>query len=299
MKHAFLITVYKDNIQIVKLVQLLCQLYEGDIFIHIDNKSNISINDIRRYLCSTENDRTFIYKKYKVNWGSFNHLRAQLFLMRTANDRDVYRYYHLLTGQDLPLIKSQEELDGLLDGKSYIYFGVFPNEGWTRGGMSRVDKYHFLNLLNLKKKWQLSLYNKILKFQYALGLTNNRKFETWCYNSPYWSLNAREVRLILKFISRRKSFLKIFEYCYIPEEIFYSTLLNYLGQLDYLEGDSKRFEDWDEEENPGNVPAVLGLKHIPILMSNPNKCIFARKFDLSIPQSKLAYETIYNKLKYE
>ena len=60
MKHAILMTVYKD----VELINRLIDSYpdEFGVFIHIDKKAGIAVSDI----ISKPNVHTV--KKYKVNW---------------------------------------------------------------------------------------------------------------------------------------------------------------------------------------------------------------------------------------
>lgn len=62
MKHAILMTVYKD----VNLVNRLIKSYPEsfDIYIHIDKKSYIKPSDIHR-----DNGKVQTIKKYKINWG--------------------------------------------------------------------------------------------------------------------------------------------------------------------------------------------------------------------------------------
>ena len=76
----------------------------NDIFIHIDKKwDNCDVDRIRQ---SAKHSAVFIFSKYDVRWGTDTLVRTELFLFKKAYKycgRDRYRYYHLLSGQDLPI----------------------------------------------------------------------------------------------------------------------------------------------------------------------------------------------------
>lgn len=61
LKHAILMTVYKDPVLINKLIDLYPDTFL--IFIHIDLKSDVNENDIQR------KKNVKVFKKYKTNWG--------------------------------------------------------------------------------------------------------------------------------------------------------------------------------------------------------------------------------------
>lgn len=290
MKHAFLITAYKDFEQLIDLVKVLDRLYACGIYIHIDKKSKKQAEFILPILNEISSVR-FIGAGYKVNWGGFNNLRAQLLLLKKAHgDLLGYDYYHLITAQDFPLC-GDLEFDKRLGefNNSFIYTEKFPVEGWKEGGFTRVKYYHFLNVFNLRNKTQLKLYNYSIKLQKFLGI--NRKYSI-CFtkNSPYWSLTDDAVSKVLQYIKR--GYLNLFRYTYIPEEVFFGTLFTIEG-LPHI-NHSLRFEDWDEDKNK-TVPAFLYSTTHPEVLSE-TKCLFARKFDFNSVLSKELIGEIKTKL---
>lgn len=84
MSQCLLITAYRDFNQLESLVRRYLALCEGGkVFIHVDK--NTPSKDYG-FLLSEYHDGTQvrIFSKYRISWGSFNHLRAVLFLLKQA-----------------------------------------------------------------------------------------------------------------------------------------------------------------------------------------------------------------------
>lgn len=75
MKQAILITAYKDYSHLKRIVDFFD--HDFQIYIHLDKNSEISHSLIDEII--TNNKVKVFRKKYKVNWGGLNHLRAILF----------------------------------------------------------------------------------------------------------------------------------------------------------------------------------------------------------------------------
>ncbi|MDN5627487.1 MAG: hypothetical protein L0G16_05910, partial [Weeksellaceae bacterium] len=75
-KQAILITAYKDLYSLRQLITLFGNNF--NFYIHIDKKSKIDTDILKQF------DNVFVSKKYEVNWGGFNHLKAILFLSKIA-----------------------------------------------------------------------------------------------------------------------------------------------------------------------------------------------------------------------
>ena len=79
MKQAFLITAYDNFEWIRKIVDIYRK--EVDCFIHVDKKVNIP-KEFKQWAKQTEG--VYVYAKYKINWGSYKHISAVLFLLNEA-----------------------------------------------------------------------------------------------------------------------------------------------------------------------------------------------------------------------
>ena len=77
MRHAFIITAYKDFEFIKKTVAVYLQ--EVDCYIHVDKKVTIP-KEFKEWVDNTNG--VYLFSKYKINWGSYKHISAVLYLMK-------------------------------------------------------------------------------------------------------------------------------------------------------------------------------------------------------------------------
>ena len=152
MKHAFLITAYKDAEQLSLLIQVLCT-YNSEIYIHIDKRSEKLTNEIKQKYSGFKNIH-ILKKAINVYFAGFSHLRAILMLIEEAFKNPEIVYFHLISGQDLPLL-SPEKFELFFNKnkeQNFISFFPLPNPGWTKGGKDRMELFHLNDLLDPKKK---------------------------------------------------------------------------------------------------------------------------------------------------
>lgn len=71
--------------------------------------------------------------------GGYSQIATELVLLETACARGKYSYYHLLSGQDLPL-KSQDDIYAFFEEESGYEFVRFYNENFEAG--DRVYYYY-------------------------------------------------------------------------------------------------------------------------------------------------------------
>ena len=105
MKHAFLIMAH-NNLEILQTLVSMLDDERNDIFLHIDLKSNMLAN----HPISTSKARLFVLEhRVDVRWGNLSQIRTEYALLEEALKHGSYEYYHILSGQDLP-IKTQDEI---------------------------------------------------------------------------------------------------------------------------------------------------------------------------------------------
>lgn len=101
-KHAILILAHNKLKQLATL--LSCVDSENtDIFLHFDQKTHLPEEDIVFLKNSVDKSRLFFTDRIPVSWGGFSLVRAELILLKNALDHGSYRYYHLISGLDMPL----------------------------------------------------------------------------------------------------------------------------------------------------------------------------------------------------
>ena len=107
LKHAYMISAHK-NIRQLKLLLSMLDNEQNDIFLHIDVKSNdIDPEEISSHI---KMSRLYLVERTSVKWASYSIVNATLLLLKCAIKHGPYAYYHLLSGQDLPL-KPIEEIN--------------------------------------------------------------------------------------------------------------------------------------------------------------------------------------------
>lgn len=105
MKHAILLLWHKDIEQLKNLIKLFDEDFK--FYIHIDKKSIITKEEIGRL--KNNQQIAEVYQKYRINWGGFNILKAELLLLQEIVRDNSIGYIHFMSGQDYPIKK----LDGI------------------------------------------------------------------------------------------------------------------------------------------------------------------------------------------
>ena len=119
MKFAYLIMAHNNKDQLMKLIGLLDDV-NNDIYLHLDKKSDLEVETFQNL---TKRANIYVFKKIDVLWGNDTIARVALFLLQQAVG--VYHdYYHLISGQDLPL-KSNRAISDFFSsnfGKEFVHF---------------------------------------------------------------------------------------------------------------------------------------------------------------------------------
>lgn len=266
MKHAILMTVYKD----VELINRLIDSYpdEFGVFIHIDKKAGIAVSDI----ISKPNVHTV--KKYKVNWGGYNHVKAMLYLLKLSMQDDGYDYYHWVTGQDVP-INPQTFDDRLNYGYSYLEVNKLPRPGWCDGGLIRYQIYGFFDVLDAKIRWQSKILNYFERLQKKIHFIRPfRDYSNIYEGSGYFTLFKEDAKLLL---SEAPKWEKFYRHTFCGEESVVQTILMNSNRKPFLINETLRFIEWDAPWNAPIPPRILTIADYEHIIHRG--CLFARKVD--------------------
>lgn len=275
MKQAILITAYKDLKQVEKLILHFNESFE--IYIHIDKKSRISMHELN----SLKHHKLvkFISRKFKINWGGVNHLKAIILLAEQAY-KNGNEYFHLITGQDIP-IKNVSEFETFFKAhrdQNFLEFNKLPYASWAgNGGLDRINLYNFYDLFDAKKKNQMKIISLIQKIQQHLQI--NRDTSEFIPGElfgggTYWSLSREAIQIIL----REQIAIKRFNYTFCAEEIFFQTILLNSEIRNKIINNDLRFIIWSEKH--GNIPAILDEEDFKSIITSEN--FFARKIQYGI-----------------
>lgn len=285
-RHAYLIVAHKQWELLKKLIYLLDD-ERNDIFIHFDKKStDVPIEKIKK--CAKKSkiitiDRILVYR------GSYSLFEAEMMLLKAAINHGEYIYYHLLSGQDLPLRNQDQIHDFFKRYRGFNFVDVITPDMVKKDWKERASLYQFLSRYTLCKPL-LSIPTKIIRkitlaIQRVLRVDRIKEYEEQgfflCFGSNWFSIT----RSFAGYLIENESLIrKMFEkYTFAPEELipqtflwsseFRDTLYN-SEELDHgLHRANLRLVFW----NGKTSPETITMKHMDQIRSSTN--LFARKFD--------------------
>lgn len=284
---AFIITAYKDKEQLLRLINLANKI--GNVYVHIDKKSvELDATELR----NMNIPNTYFISKYKIYWGSYNHVLAILELLKKAIANEDNHYFHMISGQDIP-IKSKNEFDqhfNITDEK--IYMTLSTDEQYDNGVRERYYYYYPFNNGN-PAGVIFRLFNRIsVSLQKLLHIRrNNIAGIADIYKGMIWSSMPRSAaQYVTEYIKDNPDYLRTLKHIKLPEEFFFQTLIMNSDFRHNAVNGNLRYTDW--EHGSGGSPAILDENSYDIMMSG--EYFFARKID-----SKVSKALIERLTKYE
>lgn len=273
MKIAYCVLCHKHSLILEELVN---QLSENDIYIHVDKKSNI--DDFK----GLEEKATFIKERVNVRWGHYSTIEAIINLMK-ATMKQKYDYIFLLSGDCLPIKTSQEINEFLSEHNGNEFVGVMEQ---NKEDSKRI-KYVY-NDYSFKKDKSFSEKIKF-KIQNNLGLYKENNLYSKLpplYKGCLWFTITQEFcKYVLEYVKENPWYLEAFKNSYCADELFIQTIIcnsPFKDNIYHLsEGDndnfmSLRYIDWSGPELP-KILSVEDLKKI-----KRTDLLFARKFNESL-----------------
>lgn len=280
-KHAYLILAHKNFRQLRKLIELLDD-DRNDIFVHVDAKAEDFDPELFKN-AATRSGLTFLPKRISVNWGGVSIMRSELALLKAATAAGHYDYYHLLSGQDLP-IKSQDYIHDFF----YTHKGTEFVSLWEfkKSTPSRFSYYTIFP--EGEGRFRTRIVNHVFKgLQMAVGHRINRDVR-FAFGSQWFSITDDLARFVVaneqwleRVFSRTSTCDEIFlqtlvcnsrfcEHLYVPSAIKNQKEINManLRFIDWTRGESVR-HPWTFRV--GDLELLQGVDHL-----------WARKFDESV-----------------
>ena len=271
-KHAYLILAHKNDVCFRTLLQLLDDS-RNDIFIHMDKKC--PDYDPSSTEKSIHYSRVYHIERTSVTWGGSSMIWAELSLLKKATSIQSYQFYHLLSGQDLP-IKSQDHIHLFFDnnpGKEFVryYNPTFSHE-------DRVRYYHLFQD-QLGRRYTNKYNRRFLRLQERIGIKRNKTIPF--YKGTQWfSITDNFARYI---VEKETTIRRLFRYTFCCDEVFLQTMLMmspYKDNRYWLPMDNNmhaimRLIDWERGD-----PYVFRIDDLDELKSTD--LLFCRKFDSQI-----------------
>lgn len=269
MTFAYLILAHKNPGQLRDLVNTL---QDGDnyFFIHIDKK--VQIEPFLNQSYFQPGKIFFCRNRVNANWGGFSLVQATMNLIRSVPDNNITPdYVHLISGSDFPIKKNTDIKRFFIsnNGQNFLEHFTFPvsHGGW--GGMDRIRFRYNVDTLGQKKA--------ILFAEEQRKLNVNIPFPEGYKpygGSQWWSLTGKCIDFIIKANSKRNILYEFSKSTYIPDEMFFQTLLMNSPFHSTVTNDNLRYIDW---VSGPERPRILRSDDLTRLKSS--KKLFARKFD--------------------
>lgn len=280
MKHAYLIIANNNFDQLQILLNLLDDV-QNDIYLLIDEKSiNVPLS------FDVEKSSLFVLPKIPIYWGNYSQVQAIINLLKESTKRR-YSYFHLISGQDLPLV-SQREIHDFFDKHPNKIFITYSKIA-TEKSLDNRSKRHLF-----RKHYRISEYEGIRLFFFTIYRKVERsvlffqkpKYKVTRHASTWFSIDEETARLI---VSKEDWIYKKFHTGYLVDEIFFPAI------IDKYQLQDKVFCDKAVEDKPldfqGNLryinwwdgtPYVWNIKDLNQLYIGKNLGhFFSRKFDIS------------------
>lgn len=272
-KHAFLIMAHSCDLCFCTLITMLDDP-RNDLYIHMDSKCM----DYDKKVVSdlVKQSSVFFVKRRNCTWGGESLMRVEISLLKAAVKRGPYHYYHLLSGQDLP-IKTQDAIHAFFDRNGGKEFVCFTSEEFK--AEDRVRQYHFFQEKLGRKYWESRWNVRILKKQERMGVWRHKKV-SFQYGDQWFSITDAFARYI---VSHKRWLKRIFRFSLCCDELFVQTLLlksPYMGNRFREEMDDDkhaimRLIDWKRGK-----PYVFRSEDYEELTASD--MLFARKFDSAL-----------------
>ncbi len=283
MRNAYMIMAHHNFDQLALLLSLL-DGENNDFYVHVDSKAGtIDEGAITRDVkCS----KVEFLPRASIAWGGVSQLRCELALLERAT-RTPHDYYHLLSGDDLP-IKSNAQIAAFLEenaGKEFVGISMLGRpEELPRGVRERLSLYHPLQdrLPRGKKFHPINLAEyAILLAQRVVRYDRLRGKDVLLGKGSQWfSVTEGLARYMLDY---EKHDLGFFDSYLCGDEMFPQTVIANSPFMDNIwrgpqQDDNTatmRLVDWGRAV--GKSPHTFEIGDLEMIKASP--MLFARKFD--------------------
>ncbi|WP_367356337.1 beta-1,6-N-acetylglucosaminyltransferase [Mesotoga sp.] len=262
---AYIVLVHKSMKQVVRLIRSL-EPDRNVILIHVDIRVKDAQYDFIKSELREYSNVMFVGRR-KCNWGKFDLVSVTLDSMRIiTGERLSFSFCSLLSGQDFP-IKSTKHIEQFLKkhvGNSFIDYFSLPSDCWQKGGTDRYKHYHFNLFSNARMDERIS---KIIRIRRRIPAG-----VSFYGGSQWWTLNKEAVEFIDHAATHSPRFVNWFRNVFIPDEMFFQTMLINSELSESIVNDNLRYIVW-----PG--PKVFGEEDTQALLDSGESKLFGRKFD--------------------
>ncbi|MCI8319033.1 MAG: beta-1,6-N-acetylglucosaminyltransferase [Lachnospiraceae bacterium] len=215
-KHAYLVLAHNQKQLLFELLQEIDYL-ENDIFLHIDKKFNIDLDDIKRHIVKS---KCYFVDRISIGWGGTTLIEATLKLLKKSTETGKYEYYHLISGQDFPL-KSQKEIHQFFEAHQGLEF--ISCKPMNSNYNERIKYYYYFQDVFGGR----TLFNKAMKklsvwIQRRVGVDRTKnKYKQYGIGAQWFSITDHMARYV---VTCEKEIADNFYKCFCADEIFLQTI---------------------------------------------------------------------------
>lgn len=296
-KHAYLIIAHKNIEQLRCLIRCLDDI-RNDIYLLIDKKSYINIRE--EVIPSDYKSGIFFCNQIEIEWGGYSQIQAEMQLMKSASENGPYQFYHLLSGQDLPL-HSQNYIHKFFEVYSEYEFFTFVGERIYKRECPENRVRFFYPITNSRLKGKIRKYflsgerRVLVPLQKSLHINRCKKWNLDIgYGSNWVSISEKFVDFLL---SKENEIKKIYHSSFCCDEVYKHT---YMLNSEFRE---KLFVKEGIEDKPsdrqGNMryinwwdgtPKIFTYKDKEEIIEAKNRgYLFCRKFDEAIDKEIISF----------
>ena len=184
-KHAYLIIAHNEFGILEKQLELIDD-DRNDIYVHIDKKvKNFDFENLKK---KVKKSKLFFIKRMCVDWGGFSMVKCELALIKEAL-KEGYKYYHLLSGVDMPL-KTQDEIYNFFEANAGYEFVHFCS--MEKAAEKRILHYHLMKRYQNKRLEKIRQKADKCLSQIQEKCNFKRKWDKTCeimYGANWFSIN--------------------------------------------------------------------------------------------------------------
>jgi hypothetical protein len=292
VKIAYIVSAYKYPCQLIRLIHAL-NTPNAIFMVHVDKKTHF--NDYRAMVDGVDTlpNVTFL-RRHKCFWGEFDHVLATLRGIESLIENSVdCDYVILLTGQDYP-IKPPVHIERYLDlhrGKEFIEYRPITFNRQARRGAPTPDervafyienrhlrvlgRHFWVPRATTPFEWSAKRFFDIIA-RVVINGEFPRGYQPFA-GSSYWCLTRECVTYLNAFVREHPDFVAFFKHLFIPDEMFFQTIILNSPFKNKVVNENLRCIDWSRS---GSNPRIWCKEDIEILKRSNG--LIARKFDHTV-----------------
>ena len=281
--HAYMITAFENTYVLDRLMHLLDD-ERNHLYLHIDKKAKDF--DFDHFATTCEQAQVTFVPRVKVSWGDYSQVESVFSLLRHATP-GRHRYYHLLSGADMPL-KSQDHIHDFFrehDGTEFVGFAPWFEPEWVRFVHPGTRYLRAGRAWVRRVAWGAE--RRSARWQRRAGYDRTTQFPVTFRKGSDWYSITHE--LAVHLLSQEHTLRRMLRWAFIPTEFYVQTIVwnSEFRHRIHDDGDqfasSVRYIDWSELSEGEFSPHVFRTADFPRLVESER--LFARKFDAAVDRA--------------